>query len=102
MKSSPCRPSRETVSDAPDRCHIGPMAKGPRGEKRAADLNRRAFDIVQIASGETDEPNPDAGKDPAAVALGRRGGEARADSLSKKRRSEIAKKAAKSRWKGPA
>jgi hypothetical protein len=41
----------------------------------------------------------DAGKDPAAVALGRRGGHARAQGLSKKRRREIAKKAAQARWR---
>lgn len=44
-------------------------------------------------------------KDPAAVALGRKGGlkggKARAASLSKKRRVEIAKGAAKARWKEP-
>jgi hypothetical protein len=39
------------------------------------------------------------GKDPAAVALGRRGGQARAQGLSKKRRKEIAKKAAQARWR---
>jgi len=43
------------------------------------------------------------GKDPAAVALGRRGGlkggKARAESLSPEERSEIAKKAARARWK---
>ncbi len=41
-------------------------------------------------------------KNPAAVALGRlgglKGGKARAKKLSKKRRSEIAKKAAQARW----
>jgi hypothetical protein len=38
-------------------------------------------------------------KDPAAVALGRRGGHARAQGLSKKRRKEIAKTAAQARWR---
>ena len=42
------------------------------------------------------------GKNPAAVLLGRlgglKGGRARANKLSAKKRSEIAKKAAKSRW----
>ena len=38
------------------------------------------------------------GKDPAAVALGRKGGQARAQGMSRKRRKEIARKAAKSRW----
>jgi len=49
--------------------------------------------------------NSDAIKDPAAVALGRKGGlkggKARAASLSKKRRVEIARGAAKARWKEP-
>jgi hypothetical protein len=40
----------------------------------------------------------DEGKDPAAVALGRKGGQARAQGLSKRRRREIAKKAAQARW----
>lgn len=47
----------------------------------------------------------DATKDPAAVALGRKGGlkggKARAASLSKQRRVEIARSAAKARWKEP-
>jgi hypothetical protein len=48
----------------------------------------------------TGERRPrDEGKDPAAVALGRRGGHARAQGLSKKRRKEIAKKAAQARWR---
>jgi hypothetical protein len=38
-------------------------------------------------------------KDPNAAALGRKGGFARARSLSKSKRSEIAKKAAQARWK---
>lgn len=46
-------------------------------------------------------PVPDT-RNAAAVALGRlgasKGGKARAESLTKKQRSEIAKKAAKSRW----
>jgi hypothetical protein len=55
--------------------------------------------IAKIATGEIDESIPvDDGKDPAAVALGRKGGKARAESMTAKKRSEIAKKAAKSRW----
>jgi hypothetical protein len=38
------------------------------------------------------------GKNAAAVALGRMGGKARAAGMSAKRRKEIAKKAAKTRW----
>jgi hypothetical protein len=45
---------------------------------------------------------PDNGKDPAAVALGKKGGlkggAARAASMTPEQRAEIAKKAAKARW----
>ena len=45
-------------------------------------------------------PDPKSeGKDPAAVALGRKGGKARAEGMSAKRRKEIARQAAKERWK---
>lgn len=54
-------------------------------------------------AGQVEMPKTDDGKDPAAVALGRKGGlkggKARAEKLSAKRRAEIAKKAAKSRWR---
>jgi hypothetical protein len=59
------------------------------------DDNQLAALIVQQAT----EPD----KNPAAVALGRlgglKGGPARAKRLNKKRRSEIATKAAKARWR---
>lgn len=71
--------------------------------KRPRDTNQLAKSIVDIATGEAEEEKPDAGKDPAAVALGRKGGlkggKARAAKLSPKKRSEIAKKAATARWK---
>lgn len=74
------------------------MAKKP---KRPRDVNQLAKFIVDIATGETSEPN--SGKNPAAVVLGRlggqKGGKARAESLTSKQRSAIAKKAAKARWK---
>ena len=62
--------------------------------------------IVEKAIGEhldgSPLENPDAGKNPAAVALGklggRKGGKARAQKLTAKERSRIAKKAAKARW----
>jgi hypothetical protein len=56
--------------------------------------------VMRIAMGQVAETDPAAGKDPPAVALGKRGGAARATSLTKKQRSEIAEKAAKSRWRG--
>jgi hypothetical protein len=75
------------------------MPRGPKGEKRPADAIGNAIMIAKIATGEIEESTPpDDGKDPAAVALGRKGGKARAEGLSAKRRKEIAKKAAKKRW----
>jgi hypothetical protein len=47
----------------------------------------------------TEEELTEDGKDAAAVCLGKRGGEARAKSLSAPERSKIARKAAKMRWK---
>ena len=70
--------------------------------KRPVDLNALAKSIVDEATGEAKEPEKPDTRDPAAVALGRKGGlkggKARAAKLSAKRRSEIAKKAAKARW----
>jgi hypothetical protein len=74
------------------------MPRGPKGEKRPADVNARAVMIAKIATGEIKDVTTDDGKNAAAVALGRMGGKARAESLSKKRRKEIAKKGAASRW----
>ena len=74
------------------------MAKGPKGERRPADVNARAVMIAKIATGEIEDKVTDDGKNAAAVALGRMGGQARARNLSKKQRVAIAKKAAKSRW----
>ncbi len=75
------------------------MPKGPKGEKRPADAIGTAVKVARIATGEIEEETEDDGKDKAAQALGRKGGAARAKKLSKKRRTEIAKKAAKARWK---
>ena len=75
------------------------MPKGPKGEKRPADVIGNAIRVAKIATGEEPEELTDDGKDKAAVSLGRRGGAARAKTISPERRSEIAKKAAKSRWK---
>jgi hypothetical protein len=69
--------------------------------KRPRDPNQLAKLIVDIATGQVEDrpPTPEEqGKDPAAAALGRKGGRARAKGLSKKRRKEIAKDAAKARW----
>ena len=70
--------------------------------KRPRDTNELAKFIVDLATGDADLPKTDEGKDPAAVALGRkgglRGGRARAESMTAERRAEIAKNAARSRW----
>jgi hypothetical protein len=78
------------------------MAKGPKGEKRPADVIGAAIMVGRIATGEIEEKPTDDGKNAAAVALGRMGGKARAKNLSKKQRVAIAKNAAKSRWKADA
>ena len=76
------------------------MPKGPKGEKRPADAIGAAVMVAKIATGEIEDELTDDGKNKAARALGRLGGQARAKKLSKKRRSEIAKKAAAKRWQG--
>ncbi len=75
------------------------MPKGPKGEKRPADVIGAAVTVAKIATGEIEEKPDDDGKDKAAVELGRKGGKARARKLSKKRRTEIAQDAAKARWR---
>ena len=73
--------------------------------KRPRDLNQWAKRMVDIATGDESDraPTPEEqGKDPAAVALGRKGGlkggKARAASMTPERRAEIARKAADKRW----
>ena len=67
-------------------------------KRRPTDLNALAASIVGDAVGEPTLPDPDAGKDPAAVSLGRRGGlkggKARAAKLSPEERRELARLAA--------
>lgn len=75
------------------------MPKGPKGEKRPADVVSNAVKIAKIATGEDEDDLGEDGKDAAAVSLGRKGGTARAKSLSRKERADIAKKAAAARWK---
>jgi hypothetical protein len=74
--------------------------------KRPRDPNQLAKSIIDIATGQKPDRDPtpeEQGKDPAAVARGKlggaKGGTVRAANLSKQRRIDIAKKAAKSRWK---
>ena len=75
---------------------MAPMPKGPRGEKRPADVIGRAIHVTKIAAGEIEDE-----RDPvrtAAAELGSRGGKKRAENMTAERRSEIAKMAAAKRW----
>jgi hypothetical protein len=79
-----------------------------RSSKRPRDPNQLAYQIIQEATGQSPKYDPlaeepaDPSKNPHAVALGRlgglKGGKARAKSLSPRKRSQIAKDAAKARW----
>jgi hypothetical protein len=73
-----------------------------RSSKRPRDPNQLAKLIADIATGEAELPKTDEGKNPAAVALGRKGGlkggKERAKRLSAKQLSEIGKAGAKARW----
>jgi hypothetical protein len=76
------------------------MPRGPKGERRPADVIGNAVHVMRIATGEIEESFPaDDGKNKAAQELGRMGGKARAAGMSAKKRKEIAKRAASARWK---
>lgn len=80
------------------------MPRGPRGERRPADVVGCAVMVCRIATGEIEEvlsakhPGALPAKHPGAVAMGRSGGKARARNLTPERRSEIARAAALKRW----
>ena len=69
------------------------MPRGPHGHKRPADVIGCAVNVAKIATGEIEDSLPSAKRKGGKV-----GGRARAKTLSPKRRSEIARKAALSRW----
>jgi hypothetical protein len=75
------------------------MPRGPKGEKRPADVIGNAVKVMRIAIGEeTEELETDRAKS-AAAELGARGGKARAEKMTSQQRSEIARKAARARWR---
>lgn len=74
------------------------MPRGPKGEKRPADVIGNAVKVMRIAVGEESDDVLDDGKNKAAQALGKLGGAARAKSLSAAKRREIAVRAAKQKW----
>jgi hypothetical protein len=76
------------------------MHKRPR---KPPDANDLAFQVFQEAIGESPmQPDPDVGKNPAAVALGKlggaKGGKARAARMTPEERQQSARKAAQARW----
>lgn len=74
----------------------------PNRSRRPRDVNALAHQLVDEATGEAPPFDPDAGKDPAAVALGRKGGlkggKARAAKMTPEQRTEAARRAATARW----
>jgi hypothetical protein len=74
------------------------MPRGPKGEKRPADVIGNAVHVMRIATGEIEDITPaKEGKDYARKG-GLKGGKARANSMTPDRRVEIARKAAAKRW----
>lgn len=75
------------------------MPRGPKGEKRPADVIGTAVHVMRIATGEITETTVEPNK---ATELHRqggiKGGKARAEKLTAKERAEIARKAASIRW----
>jgi hypothetical protein len=77
------------------------MPKSPSGRYRPADVVGNAVHVMRVLTGEANDDAPDDGKDKAAQSMGRKGGAARAASMTPERRAEIAKNAAKKRWANP-
>jgi hypothetical protein len=75
-----------------------------RSRKRPRDPNQLGKLVVDIATGDVEdsEPERDESKNPAAVELGRRGGlkggKARAAKMTPQERKEAAQRAARARW----
>ena len=67
-------------------------------KNRPRDPIELAHQVFLESVGERPKTEPPAVKDPAAVALGRKGGTARAAALAPKKRAQIAAKGAKARW----
>ena len=78
-----------------------------KDRKRPRDINQRAASTVALATGQAEEAATEAQevrettpeeRHNAAVTLGRKGGQSRANRLTPEQRREIAKKAARARW----
>lgn len=71
------------------------MPTGPNGEKRPADAIGCAVTVMQIATGEIEEPGK---KHQGKRKGGKTGGRARAEALTQEERTEIAHQGAAARW----
>jgi len=75
------------------------MPRGPKGEKRPADVIGNAVHVMRIATGEIEENAPAKHGKEYARKGGLKGGKRRAAVLTPAERSEIARAAASARWK---
>ena len=75
------------------------MPRGPKGEKRPADVIGNAVKVMRIATGEEAD---DQERDTDRASVASKGGNARAKKLGAERRTEIASDAAKARWQARA
>ncbi len=71
------------------------MPRGPKGEKRPADVIGNAVHVMRIATGEAEELPPSFRK----TSAGSKGGHTRASRLTPEQRAEAAKLAAQARWR---
>lgn len=71
------------------------MPRGPKGEKRPADVIGNAVHVMRIATGEVEESTSEEPK----RAAGLKGGKARAATLTPEQRAKAAKLAAEARWR---
>ena len=76
------------------------MPRGPRGEKRPADVIGNAVKVMRVATGEEPDDRQDSHAPSPGQQLGKLGGAARAKALTPEKRTEIARKAAAKRWGG--
>lgn len=76
------------------------MPRGPRGERRPADVIGNAVKVMKILTGEIEDDREDLPPPSPAAQLGKLGGRARARALTAEQRKEIARKGAAKRWGG--
>ncbi len=72
------------------------MPRGPKGEKRPADVIGNAVHVMRIATGEIGE---DTGKAPKRAKGGALGGKMRSLRLTPEQKTEAARLAAQARWR---